>query len=381
MSNSAASGTPVHVLGAGPAGLATAAALQERGVGAVVLEKSDAVGSSWRSHYERLRLHTTRAHSALPGFRIPRSYGRWVARADVVRYLERYAAHHRIEVATGVEVDSVERRGDRWVLHANGGRQLNSPAVVIATGYNHTPHLPAWPGRDSFTGELLHAGRYRSPAPFAGKDVLVVGAGNTGAEIAADLAASGTARVRLAIRTPPHILRRSTLGWPAQRNGILCRRLPARLVDPLAAQLGRISVPDLGPYGLPRPETGLYTRVRDGAIPVLDVGLIDAVRARRVEPVAAVEAFEEGKVLLSDGETVAPDVVIAATGYRRGLDGMLGGLGILDHRGHPLCHGPRTHPAAPALYFTGYANPLSGALREIALEAPRIARAIARGAS
>ncbi|WP_344570509.1 NAD(P)/FAD-dependent oxidoreductase [Streptomyces axinellae] len=378
MSDSGTPVPPVHVLGAGPAGLATAAALQERGIGAVVLEKSDSVGSSWRSHYERLRLHTTRANSALPGLRMPRSYGRWVARADVVRYLERYAAHHRIEVATGVEVSAVERHGDQWVLHANGGRRFSSPAVVIATGYNHTPHLPAWPGRDSFTGELLHACRYRSPAPFDGKDILIVGAGNTGAEIATDLAASGAARVRLAIRTPPHILRRSTLGWPAQRNGIICRRLPVRLVDPLAARLARISVPDLGPYGLPRPETGLYTRAREGAIPVLDVGLIEAVRARRVEPVAAVEAFEEGKVLLSGGETVAPDVVIAATGYRRGLDGLLGGLGVLDDRGRPLRSGPRAHPAAPALYFTGYANPLSGALREIALEAPRIARAISR---
>lgn len=372
------SGTPVHVLGAGPGGLATAAALQERGIGAVVLEKSDSVGTSWRSHYERLHLHTARTHSALPGLPIPRSYGRWVARADVVRYLERYAEHHRIEVATGVEVDTVERRGDQWVLHANGGRRLSGPAVVIATGFNHTPHLPAWPGRDSFTGELLHACRYRSPDPFEGKDVLVVGAGNTGAEIAADLAASSAARVRLAVRTPPHILRRSTLGWPAQRSAILCRRLPVRLMDRLAAYLGRISVPDLAPYGLPRPETGLYTRAREGAIPVLDVGLIEAVRARRVEPVAAVEAFEEGKVLLSDGETVNPQVVIAATGYRRGLDGLLGGLGILDDRGNPLPHGAHTHPAAPDLYFTGYTNPLSGALRELTLEARRIARAIAR---
>lgn len=373
-------GVPVHVLGAGPGGLATAAALQQRGISAVVLEKSPSVGASWRAHYERLRLHTTRAQSALPGMPIPRAYGRWVARADLVRYLEAYAAHHRIEVATGVEVDTVERQDGQWVLHANGGRRLSTWATVVATGYNHTAHLPEWPGRATFTGELLHASRYRNATPYAGKDVLVVGAGNTGAEIAADLAESGAGRVRLAVRTPPHIVRRSTLGWPAQRSAILCRRLPVRLVDRMAARIAKASIPDLAPYGLPRPQTGLYSRVLEGAIPVQDVGLIDAVRAGKVEPVAAVESFDGAKVQLADGETVSPEVVIAATGFRRGLDDLVGHLGVLDARGRPLVHGPRAHPSAPGLYFTGYSNPISGTLRELALDAQRIARAIERAA-
>ena len=98
-------GTPVHIIGAGPGGLATAAALRARGISTVVLEKSPSVAASWRAHYDRLRLHTTRRWSALPGLPIPRSYGRWVSRDDLVRYLESYAEHHGIEVATGVEVD------------------------------------------------------------------------------------------------------------------------------------------------------------------------------------------------------------------------------------------------------------------------------------
>ncbi|MBA0053282.1 NAD(P)/FAD-dependent oxidoreductase [Streptomyces sp. AJS327] len=371
-------GSPVHVIGAGPGGLATAAALRARGIDAVVLEKSPSVGSSWRAHYDRLRLHTTRRWSALPGLPIPRSYGRWVARADLVRYLESYAEHHQLEIATGVAVERVERRDGEWVLHANGGRRLNAPVAVVATGYNHTPYLPEWPGRPGFTGELLHASRYRSPGPYAGRDVLVVGAGNTGAEIAVDLAEAGAARVRLAVRTPPHIVRRSTLGWPAQANSILCRRLPTRLVDAMAARLARISVPDLGPQGLPRPETGLYTRVREGAIPVLDVGTVQAVREGRVEPVAAVEEFEGDEVRLTDGTALRPDAVIAATGYRRGLERLVGHLGVLDERGRPTVHGPRTHPDAPGLHFTGYSNPISGTLRELSRDAERIARAVVR---
>ncbi|GGY29052.1 MULTISPECIES: flavin-containing monooxygenase [Streptomyces] len=372
--------SPVYVIGAGPGGLAVAAELRARGVRAVVLEKSDAVGASWRRHYDRLHLHTTRRLSALPGLRMPRRFGRWVSRDDVVRYLEKYADVHELEIVTGVEVDRVERGpgGEGWVLYATGGRRLSTPAVVVATGFNHTPYVPAWPGAESYAGELLHAGQYRNPAPFVGRDVLVVGAGNTGAEIAADLAEGGAGRVRLAVRTPPHILRRSTAGWPAQATGILVRRLPVRLVDAAASVTERLSVPDLSAYGLPRPAKGLYSRAREGAIPVQDVGLIDAVRKGRVEPVAAVESFDGTKVVLADGTRVSPEVVVAATGYRRGLEGLVGHLGVLDQRGRPRVRGARTVPGASGLYFTGFTNPISGMLRELRLDAARIARSVAR---
>ncbi|WP_328969896.1 flavin-containing monooxygenase [Streptomyces sp. NBC_00239] len=392
---------PVYVIGAGPGGLAAAAALRAHGVRAVVVEKAPDVAASWRGHYDRLRLHTTRRLSALPGLRIPRRFGRWVARDNVVRYLEKYAEHHEIELITGVEVHRVERaagadgsgspddagspdspggsegvEGARWMLLADGGRRLAARAVIVATGYNHTPRMPDWPGRDTYSGDLRHASCYRNPGPYEGRDVLVVGAGNTGAEIAADLAAGGAARVRLAVRTTPHIVRRATAGWPAQRTGILVRRLPVPLVDRLGRIVARLSVPDLSAHGLPRPDTGLYSRVKEGAIPVQDVGLIDAVRTGKVEPVAAVESFDGAEVVLADGSRITPDAVLAATGYRRSLEGLLGHLGVLDERGHPRAHGAHTVPGAPGLYFTGFTNPISGNFREMALDARRIAKSL-----
>ncbi|MFI7383357.1 flavin-containing monooxygenase [Streptomyces sp. NPDC049813] len=372
---------PVYVIGGGPGGLAAAARLKAHGVRAVVLEKSEEVGAAWRGHYDRLRLHTTRRLSALPGLPMPRRFGRWVARHDVVRYLEKYAEFHDLEVVTGVEVTRVDRApdGTGWLLRATGGRELTAAAVVVATGYNHTPRLPDWPGAAAYPGRLLHASAYRSPAPYAGQDVLVVGVGNTGAEIAVDLVEGGAARVRLAVRTAPHIVRRSTLGWPAQRTGILCRRLPVRLVDRLAVPLSRLSVPDLTAQGLPRPDTGLYARARAGAIPVQDAGLVAAVRSGRVEPVAAVASFEGAEVVLADGARLRPDTVIAATGYHRGLEPLVGHLGVLDPAtGRPRPHGARTLPAAPGLYFSGYTNPISGMLRELARDADRIGRALAK---
>ncbi|MEU9344541.1 NAD(P)/FAD-dependent oxidoreductase [Streptomyces sp. NPDC048278] len=375
--------SPVYVIGAGPGGLAAAYALRARGIRAVILEKSDDVGASWRRHYDRLHLHTTRRLSALPGLPMPRRFGRWVSRDDVVRYLEKYAEHHELEIVTGVEVSRVERSpdGDGWLLHASGGRELTGSAVVVATGFNHTPRIPDWPGRDGFRGEFLHAGAYRDAKPFAGRDVLVVGTGNTGAEIAVDLAEGGASRVRLAVRTVPHILRRSTAGWAAQYSSVLVRRLPTGFVDRLARTMAKVSVPDLAEQGLPRPDSGLYSRVKQGAIPVLDVGLIDAVRRGRVEIVAAVDGFEDGEVALADGTRVSPDAVIAATGYVRALEGLVGHLDVLDDRGHPVAHGPRTPKNAPGLYFTGYTNPISGNIREMAIDAEKIAKAVARTAA
>ncbi|MCU1657563.1 MAG: monooxygenase [Pseudonocardiales bacterium] len=367
----------VIVIGAGPGGLSAAAALGSRGVSVLVVEKADEVGSAWRRHYERLHLHTVRWTSHLPGYRIPRSYGNWVARADVVRYLEEYTRHHRIEVRTGVRVDRLDRVGAEWILRSPQG-DLKAKAVVVATGYNHTPEIPNWPGAEGFRGQLLHAADYRNPAPYSGKDVLVVGTGNTGAEIAVDLAEGGASRVRLAVRTAPTFVRRQVGPLPNSAVSIVLRRLPPRLVDYIIAASSRLSIPDLAPYGLPRPTPGVYTRLlNDGAVPIIDVGLVDALQAGHVTVVGAVTGFDGDKVLLAGGEAIAPDTVIAATGYKHGLEGLVGHLDVLDGRGRPTVRGGHTHPHAPALYFTGYTNPLSGMFRELKIDARRIARAIA----
>jgi len=372
-------GTAIHdatIVGAGPAGLAAAACLRAEGVNALVVDKAAAVGSAWRAHYDRLRLHTERALSGLPGLPIPRKHGKWVPRAGVVEYLEDYVRHHQIELRLSTPVDRVDREDGAWKLATPSG-PLKARAAVIAGGYNHTPHLPPWPGRDSFKGELLHSAKYKNAERFRGRHVLVVGTGNSGAEIAVDLIEGGAASVRIAVRTPPNIIRREVVGGLAsQRLGILLRHVPPAIVDPIARVVQRLTVGDLTPYGLPPSERGLYTRAREGQIPILDVGLIDALKARRVTIVPAVRAFEGRDVVLEDGSRVQPDAVIAATGYERALEKLVGHLGVLDERGVPLVHGPQTHPGAPGLYFIGYSNPISGNLREIGIDARKIAKTL-----
>jgi putative flavoprotein involved in K+ transport len=369
--------TDVLVIGAGPGGLAAAAELRRRGVGALVVDKATQLGSAWRNHYDRLHLHTVRWTSHLPGYKIPRSYGAWVAREDVVRYLEDYARFHELDIRTGVQVDRLDQVGRHWVARSPQG-DIEARKVVVATGYNHTPDVPDWPGADSFAGQLLHASQYRNAAPYRGKDVLVVGTGNTGAEIAVDLVEGGAARVRLAVRTVPAFVRRQVGPLPNSAVSIVLRRLPPRLVDQIVALTSRLSTPDLAPIGLPRPSPGVYTRLlADGTVPIIDVGLIDALRAGQVQVVGAVVGFEGEKVLIDGGEPIAPDAVIAATGYKQGLEPLVGHLGVLDHRGRPSVHGGRSHPNAPGVYFTGFTNPLSGMFRELRIDAGHIARAIA----
>jgi putative flavoprotein involved in K+ transport len=375
----------VVVIGAGPGGLAVAAALKAHRINAVVLDRAPQVGSSWRGHYDRLHLHTPRRWSGLPGHPIPRSAGRWVSRDDVIGYLESYAAHHRLELRLGCGVVAVERGEEvggeadaRWTVRLADGSAISADHVVVATGYNHTPVEPDWPGLSDFHGEVVMARDYRNGRPYAGRDVLVVGTGNTGMEIATDLAEHGATKVWLSVRTPPHILPRSRLGWPAQSTGILVRRLPPRLVDRVAKVLAVVQEPDLTAYGMPRAGTDLYSRVLVGRIPVQDVGIVEAIRTRQVEPVAAVEAVDLGDVVLADGSRLRPSVVVVATGYVAGLEPLVGHLGVLDGRGLPVVHGAHEPAGAPGLWFTGYTNPISGMLRELRIDAEKIAAAVSR---
>jgi putative flavoprotein involved in K+ transport len=369
-----------HIIGGGPAGLATAAALQKRGLRAAVLERSDTVGSSWRGHYDRLHLHTPRELSGLPGLPIPREMGRWVSRDDVVRYLELYAAHHDLDVRLGSEVARVDRSADglSWTVTLADGSSLTAPYAVVATGFNHTPREPDVVGIQGFPGEVVLARDYRNGAAYAGKDVLVVGTGNTGTELAVDLAEHGAGRVRMAVRTVPHILRRNRGPVAAQYTGIAVRRLPTALVDRVAPVVERLQTPDLSAHGLPRPDTGLLTRVeRDNAIPVQDVGIIGAVRSGAVEPVAALASVDGDTVVLADGSRLQPDVLVLATGYQQGLEPLVGHLGVLDGKGRPVERGGRTARGAKGLWYTGYTNPISGMLREIGMDARKIALAMA----
>ena len=158
-----------------------------------------------------------------------------------------------------------------------------------------------------------------------------------------------------------------------QAIAILMSHLPLRHADRLAAVLGRLTVPDLSKRGLARPRADLYTRVeRDNSVPVHDTGIVALLQSGAVTPVAAVTGFEHRAVRLADGSLVSPEVVVFASGYRRGLDALLNGLDLLDPAGNPRARSGTE--AAPGFYFVGFTVSATGALREMAGDARRVAR-------
>jgi putative flavoprotein involved in K+ transport len=360
------------VIGGGAGGLASAAMLKRRGLDPVVLERGPEVGWSWRGRYDRLHLHTVRWLSGLPGHGIPRSYGKWVTRDGVCDYLCEYAGRNGLDVRFGVEAQRIERADGGWRVETSGG-PFEAPRVVVATGYNGRPMLPDWPGSADFPGALIHSSEYRNAEPFRGRDVVVVGAGNSAAEIAVDLADGGASSVKLSVRTPPHIVRRDRFGIPSQVVGITMTKLPQTWINPIAMWLRRHTIPDLAPFGLPIPdEPPAVTFVRKWMIPILDVGIVDAVREGRVKVVAAVERFEGADVVLADGSRLTPDAVVAGTGFRPALEPLVGHLDVLDERGRPTEATP-----LPGLHFVGFTVTLGGLLRGIGIEARRLAESVA----
>ena len=187
----------VIVVGAGPAGLAVAYELQRRGVPYRVLERSR-IGEAWRNHYDRLHLHTLKQLSALPGLPMPHSYPRFASAAQFRTYLEAYAQQLQLDVTCGVDVERATPNADGWQIETSQG-QVNGDVLVAASGIWSTPHMPQIRGMEEFGGTIIHSREYRNATPFRHKRVLVVGAGNSGSEIAVDLHENG-ALASIAIR-------------------------------------------------------------------------------------------------------------------------------------------------------------------------------------
>ena len=366
--------TDTVVIGAGPAGLAVAACLQREGVPCIVLERAEAVGARWRTHYDRLHLHTDKKRSALPHFPFPDAAPTYPSRQQVVDYLEAYAAHFGLAPRFGEEVEAVRREGEEWETVTSRGR-YRSRCVVVATGYSNEPKEPTWPGREAFGGAVLHSAAYRSGEPFRGQAVLVVGIGNSGAEIALDLAEHG-AHPTLAFRTPTNVVPRDILGVPLLAISRLSMKLPPAWADRLNAPLLRLLFGDLTRYGFPKPPYGPMEQTsQHRRVPLIDVGTIAAIKRGDIAVKhAGIERFTEDGVVFSDGTEQSFDAVVLATGYRPAVGAFVEADEALSS-GAPRVDG--AEPALPGLYFCGYTVSPGGMLNVIQSQAPAIAEAVA----
>jgi NADPH-dependent glutamate synthase beta subunit-like oxidoreductase len=359
------------VVGAGPAGLACAATMRGAGLNVTVLEKSDNLGSAWRGHYDRLHLHTDRNHSGLPGMAMPRTYPAYPSRLQVIEYLESYAAHFDIRPAFGTEVLGLRQSGAQWWAETKRG-PITAPIAVVATGIARAPYRPSWPGMEAYRGVIVHSSEYRNPAPYLGKRVLVVGFGNSGGEIALDLAEAGV-DVALAVRGPVQILPRDLLGLPILTWAILYQYLPARAADLINAPILRLAIGSFDRLGLRRAAKGPRQMVEeDGRVPLIDVGTLARIRDGSIKIRGGIDRLTADGVAFADGSVGKFDAIVLATGFRPDLRPLIPDVAdVFDAHGMPRVTGRTT--SAPGLYFCGQIVSPTGQLREIGLEAQRIA--------
>jgi cation diffusion facilitator CzcD-associated flavoprotein CzcO len=366
---------PALIVGAGPAGLASAACLKRRGIDALVLEAGPSLANSWRHHYDRLHLHTVKDQSQLPGFPFEKALPRYPSRADVLAYLESYAARFGIEPRTGEAVRRVRAAESGGFVVESARAVYRARAVVVAAGLNRAANPDRVPDQERFRGTLLHSADYRSGDAFAGRRVLVIGAGNTGAEIALDLAERG-ARPTIALRTPVNVVPRDFLGMPTQLTSIRIRWLPLGVADAIGRLVSRLAFGDLTRHGFARPPLGALSAIKlHRRIPWIDVGTIAAIKRGDIAVRPAVERFTEAGAAFADGSSGEFDAAVLATGYRPALGDFLDVPGVLDDAGFP--RGWNGGGACPNLFFVGYDQPPTGLLRQIAIEAEAVAAAIA----
>lgn len=377
MSNPSNSEATTIIVGASAAGLASAACLKRHGVDFILLEQGEQVAGCWRNHYDRLHLHTNRGLSGLPYRPMPAGYPRYPSRDQMVAYLEAYAEAFTLVPRFGQTAVLIEPGGDGWITHTQDA-SYRSRSVVIATGNTRRPHMPSFPGVDRFHGAVLHSRDYRHGAAFKGRSVLVVGFGNSGAEIAVDLYEQG-ARPALAVRGAVNVIPRDICGIPVVAIAACTAKIPPAVSDFLFAPLLSLAIGDITSLGLRKLRYGPQQQIaRERRVPLLDVDTLSHMRDGHIAVYPGMVRFTETGVVFEDGRELTVDAVIMATGYRPALHEFLPAAArVTDAGGAPLVSG-RESPL-PGLYFCGFRVSRTGMLREIGVDARRIAGSIATG--
>jgi cation diffusion facilitator CzcD-associated flavoprotein CzcO len=361
------------VVGAGAAGLAAVRVLTGRGFAVDCFEREDRVGGHWHTDYESLHLITSRDVSGFAGFPMPAGYPVYPSRDQMRAYLESFADEFdlRRHVTFGTEVTALEPAGERgaagWWVTTSDGRRARYDGVVVANGHLHDPDLPAQAA--DFHGVSLHSSQYRNVADVKGDRVLVVGAGNSGCDLAVD-AASARLTTAISVRRGQVFQPKAIFGKPRAELRWLAR-LPPVLQERVTRALVRVVVGPPEVYrGLPAP----VTRNLNEQPPVVNNLLLYWIQHGRIDVVPGIARIDGDVVHFTDGTSRTFDTVLWATGFRATVPFL--DPGLLEWRdGVPLRVGALTVPRGlRRLYFVGLAAPRGPQLPVYSAQAELVAR-------
>jgi hypothetical protein len=374
--------TNTLIIGAGLAGLATAAALQKRRVPYIIIEKQDQVAAPWRSHYHRLHLHTPKSISHLPFRKFSKTVPRYPSRQQVVDYLDEYRRAFEIEPLFNTRAIKIKREGAQWLTKTDKGF-FHSNNLVMATGIYEKPRPIGIKGVDTFPGTVLHSRDYTTGETFIGRRVLVVGFGNSACEIAIDLFEQG-AIPSLSVRSAINIVPRDVFGIPILRLSLFLSVLPPRVADRLSGPLMRWLIGDITRLGLRRKSYGPLEEIRrDGHPPVLDIGTIRHIREGHISVHPGIDHIDGSTVCFNDGTQETFDAIVAAIGYDPGYGQLLdmGEVRLNEMRlgDARLPISRQKYFGTDGLYFCGYRVSPTGQIRSISADAQKIAKQISRG--
>ncbi|KAJ7965448.1 Flavin-containing monooxygenase [Quillaja saponaria] len=367
---------PVVIVGAGPAGLATSACLNRLSISNIVLERDDCYAPLWKKRtYDRLKLHLAKQYCQLPHMPFPSNEPTFVSKTGFLRYLDNYVARFRINIRYNRYVESAFYGVDdgKWhVVVRNSLSKMREVYVgkflVVATGENDEGFIPKFPGLDSFKGNYMHSSKYENGKEYKGKNVLVVGSGNSGLEIAYDLSEWG-AKTSIVARSPVHVLTKEIvlLGM------FLLIFLPLHMVDKIAVMLSKLKHGNLSKYGLQMPKKGpFFLKATTGRSPTIDVGSIGKIKKGEIKVFPSVSSIKEDKVIeFADGRFDEFDTIIFATGYKSTVLNWLKDYKNLFHEGGmPKRSYPNHWKGGNSVYCAGFAR---RGLDGIASDAQKIA--------
>ncbi|KAJ4950781.1 hypothetical protein NE237_027613 [Protea cynaroides] len=368
----------VLIVGAGPSGLATSACLNLLSVPNLVLEREDCSASLWKKHsYDRLKLHLGKEFCELPHMSFPSHAPNFVPKKGFVEYLDAYAEKFNVNPKYCRTVQSAAYDGVTGKWHVTVKNMVSDEIeeymckfLVAATGENGKGIIPKVAGLDSFDGEILHSSEYKNGSSYTGKDVLVVGCGNSGMEVAYDLHDWG-ARTSMVVRGPVHVFTKEVMYLGMS----LLKFLPYTMVDSIMVMLSKCQHGDYSKHGIRTPTEGpFYLKWMEGRAPVIDVGTMEKIENGEIKVVPAISNIHGRTVTFQDGKVQHFDAIIFATGYRSMVRTWLkDGEDLLDQNGVPKPSYPDHWKGKSGLYCAGFAR---RGLLGIAQDAEKIANDI-----